>query len=129
MKFQQPLLKGQLIKRYKRFLADIILETGEEITAHCVNSGAMLGIKEPGLTVWVTRKNNPTGKLAYTWELVETEEGIIGCNTSWPNKIAEESILQGIIQPLTGYDSIRREVKYGVNSRIDLLLEGKDKTR
>lgn len=127
MKFPNPLIKGTLIKRYKRFLADITLENGEEVTAHCANPGAMLGLKEPGSTVWLSPATNPKRKLKYSWELIETNDfkkkTLVGINTSLPNKLAEEAILDGTIKELVGYKSLRREVKYGQNSRIDILLE------
>lgn len=122
MEFQEPLLEGILIKRYKRFMADILLDSGEEITAHCPNSGAMLDIKEPGLRVWVSRADNPNRKLKYTWELVKADNTLIGANTSHPNNLVEEAIRNGIIKELQGYANLRREVKYGKNSRIDILL-------
>lgn len=122
MEFQEPLLEGKLLKRYKRFMADIILESGEEITAHCPNSGAMLDIKEPGLRVWVSRAENPNRKLKYTWELVEADNTLIGANTGHPNALVEEAIRDGTIRELQGYVNLRREVKYGKNSRIDILL-------
>ncbi len=123
MRFPTPLLAGRLIKRYKRFLADIELPGGEEVTAHCANSGSMLGLKEPGSRVWLSRATNPKRKLGFTWELVEADGTLVGINTSLPNKLAEEAIRAGRIPELCGYPDIRREVPYGKNSRIDLLLE------
>ncbi len=124
MKFPAPLLHGKLIQRYKRFLADIELDDGREITAHCANPGSMLGLKEPGSEVWVSPANNPKRKLKYTWELIRVGDGMVGVNTSLPNKIVEEAIEDGSITELQGYDNLVREVKYGKNSRIDILLEG-----
>jgi sugar fermentation stimulation protein A len=123
MEFHPSLIEGQLIKRYKRFMADIELEDGQIITAHCPNSGAMVGICEPGSRVWVSQATNPERKLKYTWHLVEADQTIVGMNTSWPNVLVEEAIRHQKIAPLTGYDLLRREVKYGTNSRIDILLE------
>ncbi|WP_203292039.1 DNA/RNA nuclease SfsA [Maricaulis parjimensis] len=123
MKFPTELIPGQLVKRYKRFFADVVLENGETVTAHCANTGAMTGIKEPGLKVWLSRSDNPKRKLKYTWELVEAEGTIIGALPNTANALAEEAVKAGVIAELTGYDSLRREVKYGENSRIDLLLE------
>lgn len=127
MKFETELITGTLIKRYKRFLADVKLDTGEEITAHCANPGAMLGLKDPGSKVWLSPANNPKRKLQYSWELLEVPSGkkptLVGINTALPNKLAEEAISNGTIQPLSGYETMRREVKYGTNSRIDILLE------
>ena len=127
MKFSTPLLKGTLVQRYKRFMADIVLDTGEEITAHCANSGSMLGVKEPGSEVWVSPANNPKRKLKYTWELIKVGKSYVGINTSLPNKIVQESIETGVVPELEGYDTLRREVKYGKNSRIDILLEDEAK--
>lgn len=127
MKFSTPLLKGTLVQRYKRFMADIVLDTGEEITAHCANSGSMLGVKEPGSEVWVSPANNPKRKLKYTWELIKVGKSYVGINTSLPNKIVQESIETGVVPELKGYDTLRREVKYGKNSRIDILLEDEAK--
>ncbi len=126
MKFPTPLIKGTLIKRYKRFLADVSLENGDEITAHCANPGAMLGLKEPGSLVWLSPATNPKRKLKYSWELIQTNDfnkkTLVGINTSLPNKLAEEAILDGTIKELQGYKTLTREVKYGKNSRIDILL-------
>ncbi len=122
MNFSPPLLPGRLIKRYKRFLADIALDSGEIITAHCANPGALLGGTTPGLRVWVSHHPSPTRKLSYTWQIVEMDGTYVGVNTSLPNGLAEKAILEGRITELTGYGSLRREVKYGQNSRIDLLL-------
>jgi sugar fermentation stimulation protein A len=123
MKFQEPLVKGQLIKRYKRFLADVELETGEIVTAHCANSGSMMGLKDPGSIVWLSPNTNPKAKLDWRWEMVEVDGAMVGINTSRPNAIVEEAILGGQIDTLNGYTTLRREVKYGGNSRIDILLE------
>lgn len=127
MRYPAPLIAGKLIKRYKRFLADITLGDGAEITAHCANTGTMLGVKEPGSEVWVSPANNPKRKLKYTWELVRAGDALVGINTGHANRIAEEAIAAGAIAELNGYDEIRREVKYGENSRIDFLLSGPDK--
>lgn len=129
MKFETDLIKGKLIKRYKRFLADVTLENGEVVTAHCANSGSMLSVKDEGATVWLSPSNNPKRKLKYTWELIEVDGYNVGINTGHPNKLVEEAILAGQIKELTGYESLRREVKYGQNSRIDVLLEDPDKPK
>ncbi|RMF10831.1 MAG: DNA/RNA nuclease SfsA [Alphaproteobacteria bacterium] len=126
MKFEYPLTEGRLIRRYKRFLADVELENGEMVTAHCMNSGSMMGLKEPGSRVWLSPATNPEAKLKWKWELVEAGDALVGINTGHPNKLAEEAIESGRIPALAGYQTIRREVKYGENSRIDLLLEDHD---
>lgn len=122
MIFSSPLLKGTLIKRYKRFLADIDLK-GETVTAHCPNSGAMQGLTNPGTPVWVSRSPNPSRKLPYTWQMAEVDGTFVGMNTSNPNKLVEEAIHSGVIQELQGYQTLRREVPYGQNSRVDIVLE------
>lgn len=127
MKFESELLKGTLVKRYKRFFADIVLESGETVVAHCANSGSMLSVKPEGAPVWISPANNPKRKLKYTWEIVEIGGENVGINTGHPNRIVAEAIEAGEIAELTGYESIRREVKYGQNSRIDILLEAEGK--
>ncbi len=123
MEFPDPLIKGTLIKRYKRFLADVALEDGSEVTAHCANSGTMLTVNEPGSEVWLSPARNPDRKLKYTWELIRVGEALVGINTQHPNRIVQEAIEGGQAGELQGYGSLRREVKYGKNSRIDILLE------
>ena len=123
MRFERPLLPGRLLRRYKRFLSDIELETGETITAHVANPGAMLGLAEPGLKVLVSRSDDPKRKLPYSWEMVRVGHQWVGLNTSRPNRLAEEAIKAGKIPALAEYSSIRREVRYGKNSRVDLVLE------
>ncbi|MFO7885056.1 MAG: DNA/RNA nuclease SfsA [Desulfobacteraceae bacterium] len=119
-----PLLKqGRLIKRYKRFLADIELETGEMVTAHCPNSGSMKGCAVPGAPVWISESTNPARKLKYTWELVQMPESMIGINTQVPNKLVKQAIEQGIIQELAEYKKVTSEVKTSSHTRLDLLLE------
>jgi sugar fermentation stimulation protein A len=119
MKFPDPLIKGTLIKRYKRFLSDIeIADTGEVVVAHCAN---------PGSEVWVSPARNPDRKLKYSWELVRVGRSLVGINTMYPNAIVAEAIEKDVIPELAGYGSLRREVKYGVNSRIDILLQDEAK--
>lgn len=127
MKFEFPLVEGTLIERYKRFFADVKLTSGETVTAHCANTGAMTGLKEPGLEVWLSPANNPKRKLQWTWELARIGKGLVGINTQHPNKLVAEAIEDGVIKELSGYDSLRREVKYGTNSRIDILLQDEKK--
>lgn len=127
MNFPSPLLKGTLIKRYKRFLSDIELEDGTVVVAHCANSGSMMGLKEPGFEVWLSPSNNPKRKLKYTWELVNPGPSLVGINTALPNKIVTEAIRDGHIPELAGYGTLRNEVKYGENSRIDIFLEDDEK--
>jgi len=126
MIFREPLQKGHLIKRYKRFLADIELEDGTCVTVHCPNSGAMQGLTNPGTPVWMSTSPNLNRKLPYTWEMAEVDGTFVGMNTSNPNHLVEEAIQTGVIQELQGYASLRREVTYGKNSRIDILLQNQD---
>jgi sugar fermentation stimulation protein A len=123
MQFPDPLIPGRLVKRYKRFLADVELEGGGTVVAHCANPGAMLGLAEAGAPVWLSPARNPARKLKYSWELVEADGGLVGINTSHPNRLVEEAILAGRVAALDGYAGLRREVRYGKNSRVDLLLE------
>lgn len=123
MEFSQTLIPGRLIKRYKRFLADIAFDDGSETTAHCANPGSMLSVSTPGSAVWLSRSDNPKRKLPLTLELIETPWGLVGINPMLANRLAEEAIGNGRIEALAGYTSLRREVRYGENSRIDLLLE------
>jgi sugar fermentation stimulation protein A len=130
MDFPGPLIRATLIKRYKRFLADCTLEDGTMVTAHCANPGSMMGLNTPGLTVHLSHSDDPRRKLKYSLQLVEIPGNsgpvLVAINTGNPNKIAEEAIRQGTVTELAGYASLRREVKYGRNSRIDLLLSDAD---
>jgi len=128
MKFNPPLKKATLIKRYKRFLADVTLEDGTDTTIHVSNTGAMSGCAEPGDTVWYSTSSNPKRKYPFSWELTQTKAGHFICvNTIRANALAEEAINAGIISELTGYDTLAREVKYGnENSRIDIMLSDGD---
>ncbi|MEQ8196216.1 MAG: DNA/RNA nuclease SfsA [Rhodospirillales bacterium] len=127
MKFPDPLIRGTLVKRYKRFLTDVELEDGSLVVAHCANPGSMLSVNDAGAEVWLSPARNPERKLRYTWEMIRIGKSLVGINTALPNGLVEEAINAGKIAELTGYDSLRREVKYGKNSRIDILLESEGK--
>jgi sugar fermentation stimulation protein A len=118
-----PLLPARLLRRYKRFLADVRLPDGRELTAHCPNTGSMRGCALPGAAVRLSRSERPGRKLPYTWELSRAGRSWVMVNTHRANRIAEEAIATGRIPALQGYRRIRREVPYGRSSRIDLLLE------
>ncbi|MEE2951338.1 MAG: DNA/RNA nuclease SfsA [Pseudomonadota bacterium] len=120
--FPTPLLPARLLHRYKRFLADVVLdETGEETTVHCPNPGAMMGLKAPGSRVWLSRSPNLKRKLPLTLEIVEADGTLVGINTNLPNTLAAEAIEAGLVPALGGLGPLRREVRYGQSSRIDLL--------
>ncbi len=122
MTFDPPLIKGTLIRRYKRFLADVQLENGEMVVAHCTNSGSMKTCIEEGAPVFLTPANDPKRKTKFTWELIYINNGWIGINTSVPNKLAYEWIKSGKITKLSGYSKVQLEVKFG-DSRFDVYAE------
>lgn len=126
MKFPENLVEGRLIKRYKRFLADVRLDSGETVTAHCPNTGSMKGCQPDNARVWLSPATNPARKLRYTWELVETAPGEIACvNTARPNAQARAAVEARVITALSDYGQVRAEVRYGEEkSRIDLHLSG-----
>ena len=123
--FDQPLTRARLIRRYKRFLADVELD-GETVTVHCPNTGAMLGCDIPGSTVWLSQSDNPRRKYRWTWELVRPPDGpMIGINTMRTNRIVEAALRAGVIRGLPSVESLRREITLpGLSSRFDFLLPG-----
>jgi len=124
VEFPSPLVEGVLLQRYKRFLADVRLADGTEVTAHVANSGTMRSCSDPGSPVWLSPASNPKRKLQWTLEIIEVRGGVrLLVNTMLPNRIVREGIEQGWIPELAGYDGLRPEVRYGTNSRIDMLLE------
>ncbi|MCP1676274.1 sugar fermentation stimulation protein A [Natronocella acetinitrilica] len=127
MQFEPPLIPATLIRRYKRFLADVHLDDGTALTAHCPNTGSMLGCQEPGARVWLSRSDRPSRKYPHTWELVESSPGVlVGIHTGRSNRLVEEALKTGMLADrLGGFDRIRREVTLpGGGSRIDFVLEG-----
>ena len=122
MKFDPPLIETRLIKRYKRFLADVEFPDGKTTTVHCANPGSMLGLTDPGSEAWISDSCNPKRKLRYSLELVGVGDQLVGVNTNLPNRLAREAIENGKIPQLAGFSELKTEVKYGTNSRIDILL-------
>lgn len=127
MKFKNPLKPAILKKRYKRFLADVKLENGKIITVHCPNPGAMTGLIEKEYKCWISKSENKKRKLQYTLEIIEVQKNKntvpVGINTNLPNKLAYEAIQKEKIKILNGYETIKKEVKYGDSSRVDMVLE------
>ena len=125
MEFATPLVPARLIRRYKRFLADVRLEDGREVTAHCANPGSMMGLAEPDTKIWLEPNNDPKKKLRFGWRLVDHENGhFTGVDTSLPNRAIKAALLAHEIPDLPPYETVQPEVKYGTNSRIDFLLGG-----
>jgi len=122
MRFQTPLVPGRLIQRYKRFLADVELADGTVVTAHCPNPGSMMGLKEPGLKVWLEPNNDPKKKLKYGWRVAEPGGVMVGIDTATPNRIVKEALEAGHVAEVAAYNTVRPEVKYGKGSRVDFLL-------
>lgn len=124
MRFQTPLIPARLIRRYKRFLADVTLEAdGREVVAHCPNPGAMLGLAEPGMRLWLEPNDDPKKKLKYGWRLVELGGGhMAGIDTAVPNRVVKEALEARAVPGLDAYGGARAEVKYGRQSRVDFLL-------
>ena len=126
MHWPTPLIEGKLLRRYKRFMADIELADGSVVTAHCANTGSMKGCRPEGAPVLISPASDPKRKLKYTWELVNIDGTWVGINTARPNRIVEAAIEDGTITELNPFDHLKREVKYGTNSRIDILLTHND---
>ena len=125
MQFSTPLIPARLIRRYRRFLADVTLEDGRQVVAHCPNPGSMMGLAQEGMKVWLEPNEDPKKKLKYGWRLVDHEDGnFTGIDTSVPNRALKAVLMAGQVDGLQGYDLVRPEVKYGTNSRIDFLLTG-----
>ena len=125
MHFENKLISGVLVKRYKRFLADVRLSSGDQVTIHCPNTGSMRNCQNPGSTIWFTASMNKNRKYPHTWQLVEVDSGVlVGINTGLANRLVLESIQNKTVETFHGYSKVRTEVPYGrENSRIDILLE------
>ncbi len=124
-----PLIAGTLLRRYKRFLADVELDDGRTVTAHCPNTGSMQACSEPGRRVYLSVHDNPKRKYPYTWELITMPDSLVGVNTLVPNRLVKHAVLHNGIAEIGGYEAVRSEVRFGENSRVDLLLSGPGKAR
>lgn len=126
MQFETPLIRATLLKRYKRFLADVVLADGTEVTAHVANPGSMMGMADAGMTVWLEQNNDPKRKLKYSWKIAEIDGAMVGVDTALPNKIVGAALRDRAIPELT-HENVQSEVKYDEKSRIDFLLSGQGK--
>ncbi|TCO73508.1 DNA/RNA nuclease SfsA [Rhodovulum euryhalinum] len=125
MRFQSPLVPGRLIRRYNRFLADVTLDSGDAVTAHCPNPGSMMGLKDPGLRVWLEPNDDPRKKLRFGWRLAELPGGHwAGIDAGLANRVVREALEAGRVTALANYPTLRPEVAYGEKSRVDFLLSG-----
>jgi sugar fermentation stimulation protein A len=129
MRFAAPPLAGRFLRRTKRFFADVELDDGTLVTAHCPNTGSLLGCLEPGARAWLRDSGDERRKLRHTWQAIRIGRTWINVDTSLPNRVVAEAVERGQIEPLAGYDTIQREVRYGENSRVDLLLSARDGRR
>ncbi|MDX9696777.1 MAG: DNA/RNA nuclease SfsA, partial [Bacteroidales bacterium] len=127
MNFKDPLIHGTLIKRYMRFLADVKLDSGETVTAHCTNSGSMKSCLEKGAEVYLSPVDDPNRKTKFTWEMIKINGDWVGINTSNPNKLAFEAVKAGQIEKLKGYTEVQAEVKFD-DSRFDLMAKNDTET-
>jgi sugar fermentation stimulation protein A len=125
MRFSGPLTAARLLRRYKRFLADVAFDDGRTETVHCANPGAMTGLADPGMRVYLSHSSKPSRKLPWSWEVVEADNALVGINAANPNRLAAEAITAGAVPELAGYAGLRCEVRYGEHSRVDLVLTGK----
>lgn len=126
MRYPSPLIPARLVRRYKRFLADMLLEDGTAITAHCANPGSMLSLAVPGHRCWLSHNPDPKRKLAYSWELEEMPTGCVGLNTARANQIVAEALAAGAIPELRRWPIVRREADDGHGSRLDFHLSAPD---
>jgi sugar fermentation stimulation protein A len=129
LKIDQPLLEATLVRRYKRFLTDVTLADGSTLTAHCPNTGSLLGCKEPGSRVWLRDTENDQRKYRHSWQAIQVGDTWVNVDTGLPNAEVHAALVEGRVPALADYDTARREVKYGQNSRIDVLLERADGSR